>query len=411
MPKRINIAEVISTSDVFVKPVTGWMKVRACVKISTNAENEWYAIITVSTPWVHIVVHVTNTINWNPINTPAHFDQLCRGQVGTAFLFNMLSWTCSSIALRLVRAEHPSIEHDSRKRVRKSQGMVEYQQSQSELVLSKWQRLSDWSRSRGELSVLCRVPHTHSSSDHDLCQDTRNLSDKTQRNGGEERGKQRPLTSIRAFFERFQVDYRWPGLHIDSIVRDRLATSKYLFCQHSFTNHRCLSAERKLLSYTSPSNDQWLFTTTTGSLPGERVRRIADLSSSGEKYSACSIVFVQRSILTCPFTSRLIFYTSIVKSRAQHIVRLGMDGTNLKLLFTQKTSSDMDNINYLRPLLTFDRITHHLYFYNGLDKIFTLNMHGDVLHIQHQATHRFHAFRIFAGNPYLRSRWKRHWPF
>jgi hypothetical protein len=76
---------------------------------------------------------------------------------------------------------------------------------------------------------------------------------------------------------------------------------------------------------------------------------------------------------------------------------MGMDGTNLKLLFTLKTMNDMDNINYLRPLLTFDRITHHLYFYNGLDKIFTLNMHGDILHIQYQATHRFHSFKIFAG--------------
>jgi len=79
---------------------------------------------------------------------------------------------------------------------------------------------------------------------------------------------------------------------------------------------------------------------------------------------------------------------------------MGMDGTNLKLLFTFKTMSDIDNVNYLRPLLTFDRITNHLYFYNGLDKIFTLNMHGDILHIQYQATHRFHSFKIFAGKKF-----------
>jgi hypothetical protein len=78
-----------------------------------------------------------------------------------------------------------------------------------------------------------------------------------------------------------------------------------------------------------------------------------------------------------------------------------MDGTNLKLLFTLKTISDIDNVNYLRPLLTFDRITHHLYFYNGLDKIFTLNMHGEILHIQHQAVHRFHSFRIYAGKRFF----------
>ncbi|CAF4450305.1 unnamed protein product, partial [Adineta steineri] len=73
-----------------------------------------------------------------------------------------------------------------------------------------------------------------------------------------------------------------------------------------------------------------------------------------------------------------------------------MDGTNLKLLFTLKTMNDIDNLNYLRPLLIFDRITHHLYFYNGLDKIFTLNMHGEILHIQHQAIQRFHSFKIFS---------------
>jgi len=74
-----------------------------------------------------------------------------------------------------------------------------------------------------------------------------------------------------------------------------------------------------------------------------------------------------------------------------------MDGTNLKLLFTLKIINDMDNVNYLRSLLTFDRITHYLYFYNGLDRIFTLNMHGDILHIQYQAIYRFHSFKIFAG--------------
>lgn len=74
-----------------------------------------------------------------------------------------------------------------------------------------------------------------------------------------------------------------------------------------------------------------------------------------------------------------------------------MDGTNLKLLFTVKITTDVDNANYLRPLLAFDRIARHLYFYNGLDKIFTLNMHGEVLNIQHQAKSRFHAFKIFAG--------------
>jgi hypothetical protein len=74
-----------------------------------------------------------------------------------------------------------------------------------------------------------------------------------------------------------------------------------------------------------------------------------------------------------------------------------MDGLNLKLLFTLKIINDIDNVNYLRSLLTFDQITHNLYFYNGLDRIFTLNMHGDILHIQYQAIYRFHSFKIFAG--------------
>ncbi|CAF3395990.1 unnamed protein product [Rotaria socialis] len=96
----------------------------------------------------------------------------------------------------------------------------------------------------------------------------------------------------------------------------------------------------------------------------------------------------------------LLFYTAIVKARAQHIVRLGMDGKNLKLLFTLKTTSDNENANYLRPLLTIDRINHHLYFYNGFDKIFILNMQGDVLHTQYQTTFRFHSFQIFSDKMY-----------
>ncbi|CAF1201178.1 unnamed protein product [Rotaria sordida] len=96
----------------------------------------------------------------------------------------------------------------------------------------------------------------------------------------------------------------------------------------------------------------------------------------------------------------LLFYTAIVKSRAQHIVRLGMDGKNLKLLFTIKILNDIENANYLRPLLTIDRINHYLYFYDGLDKIFILNMHGEILHIQYQTTYRFHSFKIFSDKMY-----------
>ncbi len=74
-----------------------------------------------------------------------------------------------------------------------------------------------------------------------------------------------------------------------------------------------------------------------------------------------------------------------------------MDGTNFKLFFTIKTMNDIENVNYLRPLLTIDRINHYLYFYNGFDKIFVLNMHGEILHIQYQTINRFHSFKIFAG--------------
>ncbi len=72
----------------------------------------------------------------------------------------------------------------------------------------------------------------------------------------------------------------------------------------------------------------------------------------------------------------------------------------MKLLFTIKTINDMENVNYLRPLLTLDRINHYLYFYNGLDKIYILNMHGEILHIQYQTTDRFHSFKIFAGKDF-----------
>ncbi|CAF0998634.1 unnamed protein product [Adineta steineri] len=96
----------------------------------------------------------------------------------------------------------------------------------------------------------------------------------------------------------------------------------------------------------------------------------------------------------------LLFYTAISKSRAQHIVRLGMDGRNFKLFFTIKTTNDIQNVNYLRSLLTIDRINHYLHFYNGLDKIFILNMHGEILHIQYQTIHRFHSFKIFSDKMY-----------
>lgn len=97
---------------------------------------------------------------------------------------------------------------------------------------------------------------------------------------------------------------------------------------------------------------------------------------------------------------RFLFYTAVVKSRAQHILRLGMDGTNLKLLFTSPIMHDLENVNYLRPLLTIDRINHHLYFYNGLDKIYILNMHGDILHTQYQMNDVFHAFKVFGNRIY-----------
>lgn len=86
-----------------------------------------------------------------------------------------------------------------------------------------------------------------------------------------------------------------------------------------------------------------------------------------------------------------------MKSRAQHIIRLGMDGQNLKLLFTIQITNDHENVHYLRPLLTFDQINHFLYFYNGLDQIYILNLHGDILHIQYQIKSPFHSFRIYAG--------------
>ncbi|CAF3013239.1 unnamed protein product, partial [Rotaria sp. Silwood2] len=96
----------------------------------------------------------------------------------------------------------------------------------------------------------------------------------------------------------------------------------------------------------------------------------------------------------------LLLYTATVKSRAHQILRIGMNGTNLKLLFTLKTTNDVDNVNYFRPLLALDRVAHHLCFFNGLNKIFTLNMHGDILHIQYQAIYRFHSFKIYSDKMY-----------
>ena len=78
-----------------------------------------------------------------------------------------------------------------------------------------------------------------------------------------------------------------------------------------------------------------------------------------------------------------------------------MDRTNLKLFFTIKTTYDIDNVNYLRSLLTFDRINHYLYFYNGFNKIYILNMHGEILHIQYQTPDRFHSFKIFDGKDFF----------
>lgn len=100
------------------------------------------------------------------------------------------------------------------------------------------------------------------------------------------------------------------------------------------------------------------------------------------------------------FFFSFLFYTAVVKSRAQHLLRLGMDGTYLKLLFTSPITHDVENANYLRPLLTIDRINHHLYFYNGLNRIYILNMHGDILHTQYQMDDVFHAFKVFGNKMY-----------
>jgi hypothetical protein len=134
------------------------------------------------------------------------------------------------------------------------------------------------------------------------------------------------------------------------------------------------------LSCASASNTQRLSTTTNCFVSGKRV-----YLSKNQRYENLVYVF------------SLLFYTAIVKSRGQHVVQLGMDGTNLKLLFTTKPMNDIENVHYLRPLLTIDRINHNLYFYNGFDKIFTLNLHGEILHIQYQTTYRFHSFKIFSG--------------
>jgi hypothetical protein len=96
-----------------------------------------------------------------------------------------------------------------------------------------------------------------------------------------------------------------------------------------------------------------------------------------------------------------MFYTAVAKSRAQHIIRLGLDGKNFQLLFTWKPIGQTDEVNYLRPLLTIDRINHHLHFYNGVDKVFILDMQGAILHVQHQTGDHFHSFQVFNGKSFL----------
>ncbi|CAF4191659.1 unnamed protein product, partial [Rotaria sordida] len=63
--------------------------------------------------------------------------------------------------------------------------------------------------------------------------------------------------------------------------------------------------------------------------------------------------------------------------------------TNFKFLFILKTMNNIDNVNYLRPLLTIDHITYYLFIYLFIylflififDKIFILNMYGEILHM------------------------------
>ncbi|CAF1101829.1 unnamed protein product, partial [Didymodactylos carnosus] len=96
---------------------------------------------------------------------------------------------------------------------------------------------------------------------------------------------------------------------------------------------------------------------------------------------------------------------SIVKGKSQHIVRMSMDGKNLKLFFTTKTISDRMNVDYLRPLLTIDRKSSYLFYYNGHDQIYIINMNGHILS-QHYTFREittmrsFHAFQIFSDKMY-----------
>jgi hypothetical protein len=92
--------------------------------------------------------------------------------------------------------------------------------------------------------------------------------------------------------------------------------------------------------------------------------------------------------------SSLLFYTAMIKFRSQHIIRVGLDGIDARIIFTYDISND---VNSIRPLLTIDRISHHLYFYTGIDKIFVLNTNGDVLHVQHHIEHHCHALHVYAG--------------
>ncbi|CAF0737282.1 unnamed protein product [Didymodactylos carnosus] len=114
--------------------------------------------------------------------------------------------------------------------------------------------------------------------------------------------------------------------------------------------------------------------------------------------------YIPQKILLYP-EKGLLFYTAIVKGKSQHIVRMSMDGKNLKLFFTTKTKSDTMNADYLRPLLTIDRKSAYLFYFNGHDQIYTIDMNGHVLS-QHYTFNEmitikpFHAFQIFADKMY-----------
>lgn len=97
------------------------------------------------------------------------------------------------------------------------------------------------------------------------------------------------------------------------------------------------------------------------------------------------------------FSSSFLFYIVVDSRKELKIMKLSFDGHFCRTIFTSNQIDENEDFSS-QAILNFDRTNDQLYFYNGFDRIWILNLNGGILHVQHQSIdRRMTKFSIFSG--------------